>query len=55
MVFIQYPEHSKGYVMYGERPNGGMTEMYSRTVEFFENEFLSVGEIKKDLVLYELR
>jgi len=22
MVFIRYPEHFKGYVMYGEYPNG---------------------------------
>ena len=25
MVFIRYPPHSKGYVIYGEYPNGGMT------------------------------
>lgn len=36
-VFIRYPEHSKGYVMFGEHPNGGMTEMDSRNVEFLEN------------------
>jgi len=27
MVFIRYPEHSKGYVMFGNHPNGGMTEI----------------------------
>ena len=46
MVFIQYPEHSKRYVMYGEHPNGGMTEVDSRNVEFLEDEFPSIGEIK---------
>jgi len=25
MVFIRYPAQSKGYVMYGEHPNGRMT------------------------------
>ncbi len=54
-VFIRYPEDSKGYVMYGEHPDGGMTEVLSRDVEFIENEFPSIGEIKKDLQLYELQ
>lgn len=55
MVFIRYPDHSKGYVMYGEHPNGGMTEVDSRNVNFLEDEFPSIGEIKKDLELYELQ
>jgi len=54
MVFVQYPEHSKGYVMYGEHPNGGMTEVDSRNVDFLGDEFPCIGEIKKDLALYEL-
>jgi len=41
--------------MYGEHPNGGMTEIESRNVDFFEDEFPSIGEIKKDLELYELQ
>ena len=41
--------------MYGEHPNGGMIEIESRNVDFFEDAFLSIGEIKKDLELYELQ
>ena len=40
--------------MYGEHPNGGMTEVGSHNVDFFEDEFSSIGEIKQDLQLYEL-
>ena len=40
--------------MYGEHLDGGMTEVDSRNVEFFEDEFLSIGEIKQDIALYEL-
>ena len=54
MVFIRYPTHSKGYVIYGEDPNGGM-RIESRNVNFLEDEFLSIGEIKKNLELYELQ
>jgi len=55
MVFIRCPAHSKGYVIYKEHPNGGMTEIGSRNFDFFENEFPSIDEIKKDLELYELQ
>ena len=54
MVFIRYLAHSKGYVMYGERLNGGMIEINSRNVDFLEDEFPSIGEIIKDLKLYDL-
>ena len=54
MVFVRYAAHSKGYLMYAEHPNGGMTEIESRNVDFLEDEFLSIGEIKKELELYEL-
>ena len=54
MVFIWYLEHTKGYVTYGEHPNGGMIEIDSRNVDFLEKEFPSIDEIKTDLVLYEL-
>jgi len=54
MVFIGYPEHSNGYAMYGEDPNGGMTKVDSRNVEFLEDEFPSNGEINQDTTLYEL-
>ena len=51
MVFTRYLEHSKGYVMHGEHSNGGMIEVDSCIIE---DGFPSVGEIKKDLALYEL-
>jgi len=54
MVFIWYPDQSKGYAMYGEHPNGGMTEVDSRNVDFLEDEFPSISEIKNDLASYEL-
>jgi len=41
--------------MFGEHHNGGMTEIDSRNVEFLKNEFRSIGEIRKDLVLDELQ
>jgi len=49
MVSIRYRAHSKVYVMYVEHPNGDMTEIESRNVNFLEDEFPSIGEIKKDL------
>lgn len=55
MVFIRYPEHSKGYVMYREHLSGGMKEIDSRNVDFFEDEFPTIGEVKQDLQLYELQ
>ena len=55
MVFIRYSEHSKGYVIYREHPNGGMKEVDSRNVDFLEDEFPSLGEVKKDSQLYELQ
>jgi len=53
MVFIRYSGHSKEYVMYGEHPSGGMTEVDSRNVEYLEDEFLSISKIKQDTTLYE--
>ena len=55
MVFIRYPEDSLGYVIFGEHPNGGMTEIDSRNVNFLEDELPSIGAIQKDLNLYELQ
>jgi len=54
-VFIRYPASSKGYVMYGEHPSGGLTEIESRDVEFLEDEFPRIGEVDKDSQLYELQ
>ena len=34
MLFIRYPEYSKGYVTFGEHPNGGMIEVDSYSVDF---------------------
>jgi hypothetical protein len=53
-IFIRYSEHSKGYVLIGEQPDGSITEVESRDVDFIENEFLSRGEVDKDLTLYEM-
>ena len=55
MVFIRYPAQSKGYVMYGEHPNGGMIEIDSRNVDFLKIEFPTIGEVKKDVKLFELQ
>jgi len=41
--------------MYGEHLNGGMKEVDSKLVDFLEDEFPSIGEVKKDSPLYELR
>ena len=46
MMFVRYPEHSTGYVMYGEHPNGPMTKVDSCNVNFLEDDFPSVDEIK---------
>ena len=39
--------------MYGEHPNGGMTEINFCNVDFLEDEFPTIGEIKKDVELFE--
>ncbi|KAK2986482.1 hypothetical protein RJ640_001005 [Escallonia rubra] len=49
-----YSENSKGYVMYGEHPNGGRTEIESRDVDFIESDFPSIGDASKNLDLYKL-
>ncbi|KAK2989911.1 hypothetical protein RJ640_001976 [Escallonia rubra] len=53
-IFLKYSENSKGYVMYGEHPNGGRTEIESRDVDFIESHFPSIGDASKNLDLYEL-
>ena len=47
-MFIRYPEIFKGYVIYGEHPNGGMTEIESQDVEFLKDEFIRIGDVDKD-------
>ncbi|KAL0367960.1 UNVERIFIED_CONTAM: Retrovirus-related Pol polyprotein from transposon TNT 1-94 [Sesamum calycinum] len=54
LIFIRYCEHSKGYVMYGEHPNKRI-EIESRDVDFLEEDFPSISEVKENLELYELR
>uniref|UniRef100_A0A2N9G9I0 Integrase catalytic domain-containing protein n=1 Tax=Fagus sylvatica TaxID=28930 RepID=A0A2N9G9I0_FAGSY len=53
-IFIRYSDSSKGYVMYGEHPNGGMTEIESRDIDFIETDFPSINDANRDLDLYEL-
>ena len=53
-IFIRYSEHSKGYVLIDEQPDGSVTEVESLDVDFIENEFPSRGEVNKDLTLYEM-
>ncbi|KAK2976358.1 hypothetical protein RJ640_014189 [Escallonia rubra] len=53
-IFLRYSENSKGYVMYGEHPNGGRTEIESRDIDFIESDFPSIGDASKNLDLYEL-
>jgi hypothetical protein len=40
--------------MYGEHPNGGMTKIESRNIDFIETDFPSIGDANRDLDLYEL-
>ncbi|KAL0298186.1 UNVERIFIED_CONTAM: Copia protein [Sesamum angustifolium] len=54
LIFIRYREHSKDYVMYGEYPNKRMTEIESRDIDFLEENFPSISEVKGNLELYEL-
>ena len=40
--------------MYGEHPNGGMTEIESRNIDFIKTDFPSIGDANRYLNLYEL-
>ena len=53
-IFIRYSEHSKGYVLIGEQPDGSVTELESRDVDFIESEFPNIGEVEKNLTLYAM-
>ena len=48
-IFIRYSESSKGYVMYGEHSNGGMTDIESHDVNFIKDDFPNIREAKQDL------
>jgi len=49
MVFLIYPEHCKGHVIYGEHSNGCMVEIDSFNVEFLEDEFPILDKIKNNV------
>ena len=53
-IFIRYSEHSKGYVLIGEQPDGSVTELESCDVDFIESEFPNIGEVEKNLTFYEM-
>ena len=52
-IFIRYSKCSKGYVLIGEQPDGSVTELESRDVDFIESEFPNIDEVEKNLTLYE--
>ena len=54
IFFIRYHEHSKGYILIGERYDGTITELEPRDVIFLENEFSSITDVDKDIRLYEM-
>ncbi|KAI3453505.1 hypothetical protein Pfo_010168, partial [Paulownia fortunei] len=54
-IFIRYCDHSKGYVMYRKHPDGGITEIESRDVNFLKKVFPTISEVKGALELYELQ
>ncbi|KAL0408436.1 UNVERIFIED_CONTAM: hypothetical protein Sradi_1778000 [Sesamum radiatum] len=41
--------------MYGEHPDKGMTEIESRDIDFLEEDFPSISEVKENLNYNELR
>ena len=53
-IFIRYSEHSKGYVLIGEQLDGSVTELESHDADFIESEFPNIGEVEKNLTLYEM-
>jgi hypothetical protein len=40
--------------MYGEHPNGEMTKIESRNIDFIKTNFPSIGDANRDLDLFEL-
>uniref|UniRef100_A0A2N9FDK1 Integrase catalytic domain-containing protein n=1 Tax=Fagus sylvatica TaxID=28930 RepID=A0A2N9FDK1_FAGSY len=51
---VRYSDESKGYVMLGEHPDEGITEIVLRDVEFMVNDFPSRGDVGQSLELYEM-
>ncbi|XP_020080151.1 uncharacterized protein LOC109703839 [Ananas comosus] len=53
-IFIRYPDHSKGYVFIGKQPDGSLTEIESRNVEFFEENFPYRSEVRNEIEFHEM-
>ena len=53
-IFIRCNEHSKVYVFIGEHVDRIVTKLESRDVTFLEDDFPRMGEIDRDLHLYEM-
>jgi hypothetical protein len=49
-IFIRY-SYFKGYVIYGEHSDEGMTEIESHDINFLEKDFLNIGEVKNESIL----
>ena len=41
-------------MLIGEQPDGSVTELESRDVDFIESEFPNIGEVEKNLTFYEM-
>ena len=41
-------------MIYGDHPDGGLTEIESCDIVFLKDDYPSIGEVKRDLELYEL-
>ena len=53
-IFIRYSEYSKGYMFIGKYEDGTVIELESQDVTFLKDDFPRMGEIDKDLHLYEI-
>ena len=53
-LYICYSEHSKGYVFIGQQNDGIVIEIESSNVNFLEEDFLSRGEVCRDVKLYKM-
>jgi len=54
-VFIRYLKHSKGYVICGKYPNGGMMEINSSNVDFLKDDFPNISEMQRTIEPYDLQ
>jgi len=44
-IFIRHSDEFKGYVIFGEQPDGAITEIESRDMIFLKGEFSRKGDI----------